>query len=150
MRAMLWSVVLSVLAAGVYADEQVKPGQIQVEVKNVELDRGGQLVISLFENDEHWLDMDKALAVKKIPVAEGEQFLVSFDGLAVNKNYAIQAHHDANDNGKADMRWFPFPKPKEGSGFSNNYAPSGIPEYEGAVITLEGESLTSVISIKYY
>jgi len=124
--------------------------KIIVDITDVKVKEGGTMIVTLFKEKKTWLKNKKALRNKTIKVEEGANMKVTFDGLAPDADYAIQALHDANDNGKMDMKFFPIPKPKEGSGFSNGYTPSGFPKYDGAVIKLEGNLLETSIKIDGY
>ncbi len=57
---------------------------------------------------------------------------IIFDSLPFDSNYAVAVVHDRNGNDRLDMRWFPFPKPKEGAGVSGNHTRMGKPRYEPA------------------
>jgi uncharacterized protein (DUF2141 family) len=59
-----------------------------------------------------------------------------FDSLPHDSGYAIAVTHDRNGNDKLDMRWFPFPKPKEGAGVSRNHVRMGKPRYDQARFAL--------------
>ena len=53
------------------------------------------------------------------------------------------------ENGKFDMRWFPWPKPKEGSGVSNNHRRKGKPKYDKAKFTVGQEAEPLSIEMVY-
>lgn len=111
--------------------EREGPGSIAVTIVDVRPDQGGSLICALYRGDEHWLDTSGAYAVQTVP-AESESLTLIFETLPKDSVYALQVIHDKNENGKFDMRKFPFPKPKEGAGVSNNNLRWGPPEYEKA------------------
>ncbi|WP_159931055.1 DUF2141 domain-containing protein [Oceanicoccus sp. KOV_DT_Chl] len=123
--------------------------KITVTLNGVNIKDGGTMIVTLFKEEKTWLKTKKALRNTKFKLEQGANLTVTFEGLAPDSDYAIQALHDANDNGKMDMKFLPFPQPKEGSGFSNNYQPSGFPKYEGAKIKLTGSSLETAINLQY-
>lgn len=124
--------------------------KIVVDINNLKVKEGGTLIVTLFKEKKTWLKAKKALRNTSVKVEKGMNTQVTFEGLAPDAYYAIQALHDENDNGKMDMKFFPLPpKPKEGSGFSNAYTPDGFPKYDGAVVKLEGDMLKTAIDLMY-
>lgn len=114
-------------------------GEIEVQVHGVATARG-EIVVALFSGDEHWLDMSAADELRVLPAPEPETpAAVRFADLAPGE-YAVAVLHDLNGNRKLDMRWFPFPKPREPSGVSGNEVPRvGPPRYQKARFTLGGD-----------
>jgi uncharacterized protein (DUF2141 family) len=122
-------------------------GDIVAEIVGIDAQRGGTLVVALYRGTDGWLKLDKAVQ-KKTTRADSGSVNVTFDRLP-HGNYAVQVFHDQNDNGKIDFRWFPFPKPKEGVGVSNNTRRKGKPRYEEAEFTLEEDVVTRRIEMRY-
>jgi uncharacterized protein (DUF2141 family) len=79
---------------------------------------------------------------------QSDSITVTFVGLPRGP-YAVQVLHDENENGKLDFRWFPFPKPKEGAGVSNNNHRMGKPSYEKAEFTVDKPSVVVQIQLRY-
>ncbi len=134
-----WSVLaLSALGLTIPASGQVPAdsfGTIQVTVAGVRVDQGGVLVLGLYRGKGGWLKLDSAV-VKQVVPANADSVSVTFDHVPLGPSYAVQVFHDKNQNGKLDFRWFPFPKPKEGAGVSNNNERKGPPYYDKAAFPL--------------
>jgi len=111
-------------------------------------DQAGRLELSLYRTEQDWLQKDKAFRHISIPVKPGDM-RVSLRDLQYGE-YAISMFHDENDNGKFDMRWLPWPKPKEGAGSSNNIQRNGPPRYEDARFLFSQDSMTLEIELHYY
>jgi uncharacterized protein (DUF2141 family) len=122
-------------------------GTIVVGLAGVEVERGGVIVVALHRGAEGWLKLESAVQKKSIPVALNGRG-VTFENVPYGR-YAIQILHDSNENGKLDFRWFPFPKPKEGAGVSNNDHRKGRPSYEKAEFTLDEASVVMRIQMRY-
>jgi uncharacterized protein (DUF2141 family) len=123
-------------------------GTLVVVVNGVQPGRGGDLIAHLFDDAGAWLKADRARARKGVPVA-GETARLEFEGLPKG-TYAVQVLHDQNRNGVLDRRSGPIPLPTEGTGTSNNQRRMGPPLYEAARVTLEGDTLTVEIVLRYY
>jgi len=147
-----WSLsfLLSLLLAGSLAAQVTAPaGAIDVTITGIRITQGGELIVTLYDRPGGWLQPDLALAVRKLPVGADSIVTVAFDGLAADTGYAITVIHDKNGNGKMDMRWFPFPKPKEGTGVSQNHIRAGPPEYEKARVPVGDSTVTITIEMRY-
>lgn len=142
----LIAIVAVLLTQAAFADQPDTSGthgRIDVTIAPVRVDDGGNLIVALYDRENTWLEMEKAFVIRIIP-AGTDTILVTFDSLAPGE-YAISVVHDKNENGKFDMRWFPWPKPKEGSGVSNNHRRKGKPKYDNAKFTVDRD--TKVLSI---
>lgn len=106
-------------------------GAVEVTVTRIRVEQAGTLLVELYDHASGWLTLDSARAVRRVPVST-DSVVVRFDSLPADTGYAIAVVHDKNGNGKLDMRWFPFPKPKEGAGVSNDHVRMGKPKYEDA------------------
>ena len=111
-------------------------------------DRRGTAIFTLYRRGENWLDMDRAYGSKSVQI-DADSLTVTFDGIPCD-TYAVNVVHDTNENRKLDMRWFPWPKPKEGAGVSNNHERRGPPQYEKAKFELDRPSLSIRIQMRYY
>ena len=131
------------------AAETVATATITLEITGVKRNLGGNIVVTVYRGKEGFLDAEKSYRTKIIKVAEDTDLSLKLANMPLGVSYAIQAHHDVNENGKMDMRWFPFPKSKEGGGFSNNYIPSSKPEYDKAAFELKAANLSIAIALNY-
>jgi uncharacterized protein (DUF2141 family) len=123
-------------------------GEIEVVIRGVRASQAGTLVVALYERRPGWLVLDSARVVRRVPAA-ADSLTVRFDSLPCADGYAVVVIHDRNGNDKLDMRWLPYPKPKEGSGVSNNHVRNGPPEYDPARLTLADSVATTVITMRY-
>jgi uncharacterized protein (DUF2141 family) len=97
----------------------------------------GQAIVALYRSASDWLKVGQAHRVATVPIGNGAVD-VRFDGLDAG-TYAVSVIHDENRNGKLDMRWFPWPKPKEGAGVSND-ARGGPPRWRDAKLELDRDA----------
>lgn len=94
-------------------------------------DRKGRLLLAIYNSEEKWLELDKAVRVVRAPIKAGE-VVVKITGLAPGI-YGVSAVHDADEDDELDMRWFPWPAIAEGAAVSNNPAPGlGPPSWKEA------------------
>lgn len=125
-----------------------RSGTLTVLVSGVKPDRGGDLILSLFDAQQSWLKPDRARARVRVGVqATAAQGV--FRDLAPG-TYAVEVFHDANRNGRLDRRSGPIPLPTEGSGTSNNERRMGPPLWDAARFEMDGEALTVRIELRYY
>lgn len=129
-------------------DSSLVVGDIEVVVGGIRTKDKGVLLVALYREEDGWLELDSAAALKIIPVTQ-DTISVTFEHEPYDTSYAIQVIHDKNQNGKFDMRWFPYPKPKEGAGVSNNNIRRGPPEYDKARFALVGPTETLRIWLQY-
>jgi uncharacterized protein (DUF2141 family) len=141
------TVLLTQAAFGDQSDTGATHSRIDVTIAPVRVDDGGSLMIALYDGEDTWLEMEKAFAIKTVP-AVADTVNISFDSIAPGE-YAISVVHDKNENGKFDMRWFPWPKPKEGSGVSNNHRRKGKPKFDKAKFTVGHEAKLLSIDMFY-
>ncbi|MBP9198960.1 MAG: DUF2141 domain-containing protein [Gemmatimonadales bacterium] len=121
---------------------------LTVTVTGVRAEQGGELVVALYDRASAWLSPDSARAVQRL-VPAGDSAVAVFAGLPFDSSLAIAVIHDRNRNGRMDMRWFPFPKPKEGAGVSRNHQRMGKPRYAEAVFTLYNAEEAQRIALRY-
>ncbi len=141
------SVLMAIASPGSAQDEGDSGVRLTVHVKSI---RGtaGLLRIAVFDQEGRWLKEGKALkgASRKIG---GASLTFVFKGLKPGR-YGVSVLHDANENGKMDMRWLPWPKPKEGAGSSRNPKPrAGPPRWKDSVFSLGSEGKTLTITMQY-
>jgi uncharacterized protein (DUF2141 family) len=101
----------------------------------------GQALIALYRSSDTWLKIDRAFRRTAAPIRDGA-VEVRFDALP-SGDYAVAVIHDSNGNGRLDMRWFPWPKPKEGAGVSNG-ASGGPPKWRDAKLALDADRTVDV------
>jgi uncharacterized protein (DUF2141 family) len=130
------------------ADSSAGVGDIDVIVENVRTRDEGVLIISLYRGEKGWLELESAVALAILPVTN-DTLVSTFMSVPHDTSYAIQVIHDKNQNGKFDMRWFPYPKPKEGAGVSNNNLRRGPPEYDKARFVLNEPTKMLTIRLQY-
>ena len=123
------------------------PGRIELTIAPVRVGDGGDMLVAIFTDEESWLEMDMAYARQSLP-ADSDTLRAVFTGVP-HGVYAAEVVHDKNRNGKFDMRWFPYPKPKEGAGVSNNNLRKGKPRYEPAVFEVGAEPVRLLIELRY-
>ena len=126
----------------------IASGKIVVTVANVKSAEGGNLIVSLYAEKENWLKTEKARITEVVSI-DGDSLLIEFTDLPYDSIYAVAVIHDKNKNGKLDMRKFPWPKPKEGAGVSNNKFGFGPPDYDDAVLRLADPVLGIRIEMRY-
>jgi len=145
----LWVFLLSSAAHPLRAQAPATAGAIDVTITGVRTRQDGELIVSLYDRAGGWLQADSARVVRKLPVGADSIVTIAFDGLPPDSGYAITVIHDRNGNGRMDMRWFPFPKPKEGTGVSQNHTRAGPPEYEKARVTVGESAVRITIEMRY-
>jgi len=90
----------------------------------------------------------KAVQVLRVKIT-GAAMTVEFKDVKPG-TYAVSVIHDENKNNELDMRWLPWPKPKEGVGVSNDPDnKAGPPKWEAAKFTLGAEGATIKATVKY-
>ena len=134
------------IAASAPADESA--GTVVVTAIGIRIDQGGSLVVALYRDKASWLDEDKAFLTKAVKVIS-DSMTVTFEGVPHDSTYAVEVIHDKNDNGKLDMRKFPYPRPKEGGGVSNNTFRLGPPAYDKARFALAESSVSIRVVMRY-
>jgi len=141
--------LLFVCAIGVAtASEQQERGDLIVEISGLQPAAGGQLRVALFVGEEGWPKLQQAFRLQQLAVSAA-QLQVKFAELPWRDDYAIEVHHDENANGKFDMRWLPYPKPKEGVGVSNNRFGFGHPDFSAARFAFESREKIIDIQMRY-
>lgn len=141
---------LAALACGAATDARAEAPKVSLTV-NVDGFRNadGQALIALFDSKDTWPKLDRAVRLEKVKLT-GTKLTLTFQGLPPGI-YGISAVHDENANGKLDMRWFPYPKPKEGVGASNGAKPGmGPPSWSDARFRLTDKGGVMPIAIGYY
>lgn len=125
-----------------------RTGTLTVLISGVKPDRGGELVLSLFDAEQAWLKPDRARGQVRVGV-QGTAAQGVFREIPPG-TYALEVFHDANRNGRLDRRGGPVPLPTEGSGTSNNQRRMGPPLWDAARFEMDGEGMTVRIELRYY
>ncbi len=108
----------------------------------------GVALVTLYSDPATWLNIPKALQVVKTKIT-GPNITVEFKGVKPG-TYAVQVVHDANKNNELDMRWLPWPKPKEGAGASNDPdSKAGPPKFEQAKFDVAAPAANVKATVKY-
>jgi len=125
----------------------VEATELRVTVKNIDVNRGGDLIVMVFGEDGFPIKHEKALLSQtKPPQRETMEF-------SFNVNYdelAVKVLHDENSDGKVTKNWTGI-IPKEGLGFSNDQKLSiaGPPKYNKSKLFKEQYLDGVVINIIY-
>ena len=123
-------------------------GTITVYLDEIKVMGGGKIIINLFNSEEWWLE-NKRTYKRQTILATERMLTITFENVPYDTTYAITVIHDTNDNDELDMRKFPWPKPKEGWGVSNNKKRIGKPKYGDARFDLTAQTLSVRILLRY-
>jgi uncharacterized protein (DUF2141 family) len=108
----------------------------------------GVALVVLYESAESWLKIPKAAQVVPAKIT-GSALTVELKGVKPG-TYAISVIHDENKNNELDMRWLPYPKPKEGSGASGEAESSKLaPKWESSKFDVPAEGKTIHVGVRY-
>jgi uncharacterized protein (DUF2141 family) len=110
--------------------------------------RPGDLKIAVYQGNANWMQPDKAVIRTRIVRDGSNQQSISLQ--LEPGEYAISIVHDENDNNRMDMSWFPYPRPGEGVGVSNNVEGVGPPDYDDAHFEFKQDGQTITIKMRYY
>jgi uncharacterized protein (DUF2141 family) len=122
-------------------------GTVMVKIEGLK-GTAGVALVALYDSAESWLKVPKAAQVVRAKIT-GSALVVELKGVKPG-SYGISVIHDENKNNELDMRWLPYPKPKEGSGASRDPDTKvGPPKWEGAKFDVGAEGSTVQVSIKY-
>lgn len=116
----------------------------------------GVALITLYDTAESWLKVPKAIQVLRMKIT-GATMTVEYKGVKPG-TYAVSVIHDANSNNEMDMRWLPWPQPREGSAISNDPrdavaaagAMPGPPQWDGARFGVTAAGATVKATMKYF
>jgi uncharacterized protein (DUF2141 family) len=150
MRIALWLILGAVFVPASMASQAASTpaATLEVTIAGVRSQQGGVLVVALYDREAGWLTLDSARIVRRLAATADSEVTV-FEQLPYDSSYAIAVIHDRNGNDKLDMRWFPFPKPKEGAGVSHNHLRMGKPRYEQARFALLSSVEYQRINMRY-
>lgn len=143
-RLPIQGILLSCVLSSAPAIAQAQEARLVVRLSDIR-DDSGQLRVSLYRDAESFRKEERALQVASIAAVPGAAEVV-FSGLEPGR-YAVMAYHDANGNGRLDLRFGMFPT--EGYGLSNNPKVVGPPKFADSAFEV-AQPLTSVnIKISY-
>ncbi|MET0342515.1 MAG: DUF2141 domain-containing protein [Polyangiales bacterium] len=108
----------------------------------------GVALVTLYDNEQSWLKVPKAVQVVRAKIT-GDALTVEFKEVKPG-TYAVSVIHDENKNNELDMRWLPYPKPKEGVGVSNDpEQKAGPPKWEGAKFSVASGAVKIKATVRY-
>jgi uncharacterized protein (DUF2141 family) len=108
----------------------------------------GLALVTLYDSEQSWLKVPKAIQVVRAKIT-GSAMTLEFKDVKPG-TYAVSVIHDENKNNELDMRWLPWPKPKEGVGVSNDPDnKAGPPKWEAAKFVVGPEAVIIKATVKY-
>lgn len=138
-------IIIVLLPQFSFAEER---GDLHVRIQEINVHAGGSLHVALFREEKGWPKLKAAWQIHDVAATE-RTMEVLFKNLPYAENYAVEIHHDENSNGKFDMRWFPYPRPREGVGVSNNRFGFGPPDFNEACFSLDVSRKSLSILMRY-
>ena len=117
----------------------------------------GVALITLYDSEQAWMNIPKAVQVLRLKIT-GATMTVEFKGVKPG-TYAVSVVHDANKNNELDMRWLPWPQPKEGAGYSKISAeekkesaqkPGQSPKWADSKFDVADKDTSVSAAVKYY
>ncbi len=130
---------------------QDNSGSITLKAEGIDIkDRKGDLIFLVFKGEDSWLKVENAFKKKVIKNINESTAEYTFGDLPFGEDYAVEILHDENGDGKMNMRWFPYPKPKEGFGVIENKNLFGPPKFEKSRFCLMDTVVVHKIKIFYY
>jgi uncharacterized protein (DUF2141 family) len=149
MRRVLYRLAVSLSLLGGFAGSAwAQPGAtVTVKIDGLKGTEGVALVV-LYESAESWLKIPKAAQVVPAKIT-GSALTVELKGVKPG-TYAVSVIHDENKNNELDMRWLPYPKPKEGSGASGEAASNKLaPKWESSKFEVPADGKTINVAVRY-
>lgn len=136
-----------IFLTGILAGGFAMASSITVVINGIDVRRGGEVIVFLFEKDGFPKDHSKAID-KKVVTELSERIEVRFDGLP--GEFALKVLHDEDRNGEVTKYWTGI-IPREGLGFSNGQrlALTGPPKYEHAFLKADEAPSPIEISVRY-
>ena len=120
----------------------------KIKVTNIDVSRGGNLIVFIFVEDGYPKQHDKAVNFKTIKVLNSEEEIEISSNL---DELAIKVLHDENGDGKVTKNWTGI-IPSDGLGFSNKQkiTITGPPKYKTSKL-LKSSYLKGVnIKLQYF
>lgn len=121
--------------------------ELKVTVNNVEVERGGQIIVMVFAEDGFPKDHDQAVYYE---TRELLQTVMEFTFEVSMEELAVKVLHDENKDGQVTKNWTGI-YPKEGLGFSNGQkiGLTGPPKYKHSKLLKQQFKNELEISILY-
>lgn len=121
---------------------------INVEVKNIMVSNGGNVIVLLFTGEGFPIKHDQAVAVRSKP-ANAERLDFKFNKPSA-EYIAFKVLHDEDANNKVTKNWTGI-WPKEGLGFSNGRQMGvlGPPDFEEAKVATANITDTISLTVTY-
>ena len=121
--------------------------ELKVTVENVEVERGGQVIVMVFGEDGFPKDHTKAVHYK---AQDSLQPVIEFTFEVSMEELAVKVLHDENKDEKVTKNWTGI-YPKEGLGFSNDQKVglTGPPRYKYSKLSKHQFKDGLIISILY-
>lgn len=117
---------------------------LQLSFNNIR-EAKGAVYIAVFSCESDFLNTDKVVARRIVPVQQTGNLEVSLEGLPPGQ-YAVSSFQDVNGNGKLDTNLFGIPT--EPYGFSNNARPKfRAPNWMEAAFQLNANSRWQQITL---
>lgn len=127
--------------------QEARTGRLEVVMRGFR-SAEGEALVSIYASEATWLKRGQAHTTLRLPIQGGVAKAV-IEKLPVG-TYAVSVIHDQNRNGKLDMVWFPYPRPGEGAGASNDpQALIGPPAYEDARVKVHEKGTTIAVTVRY-
>ena len=138
---LLWSSLMLVQA------DMVKTQKVVVKVSNIEVTRGGDIIVFIFGKEGYPKVHDKALSMQRKSVSTN---VMEFTFNIAVDEMAIKVLHDENGDGKVTKDWTGI-MPKDGLGFSNNQRISitGLPTYKKSKLSIGDIKKEVEIALRY-
>ena len=141
-----WSGVLALVLCASLAHAEAALSVITVKITGLRSEEG-QALVALYDSPQTWLKIPKASQVVHAKIT-GNALTIEFKDVKPG-TYAVSVIHDENKNNELDMRWLPWPKPKEGVAVSNDPENrAGPPKWDGAKFEVT-KSVTVKATLKY-
>ena len=125
---------------------QAHAGTVEITFQGLTSD-DGKMMVAFFQGPKGFPTKTQHAVELRTSAIEGGRSTLSIDLPA--GTYAISGFHDANDDGKLNIKWLVLPA--EGLGSSNNAkGRMGPPSYEDAAFDVPAEgTVTQVIDVVY-
>ena len=110
--------------------------ELKVTVENIDISRGGNLIVMVFQKDGFPKEHDKAI-LKEVKKVDGNSMTFNFE--TTLDALAVKVLHDEDENGKTTKNWTGI-IPKEGLGFTNEqtiWKTLSVPKYEKCKVSKE-------------
>jgi uncharacterized protein (DUF2141 family) len=91
--------------------------EININIKNIEVDRGGNLMVFIFKKEGFPTKHEKSVQQKTVSASK-DSAIVTFEIEDEKDELAFKVLHDEDMNGKTSKNWTGI-WPREGLGFSN-------------------------------